>query len=388
MEAPENGEKPTPQRFDPWAPANRGRKASFFAVSALIHLGLLLLFATATMEIVKKVEEIRVKVLDDSVVGLDDFAAGEASLRDLAGALKVNRAQPAMARPAGPRIENVKAPELPNLAIGPKIGRGPMIDDSLPGVFGAGGGGGLGGLGGFSGAFGEYVGGLRKVGLDVALVIDATSSMQFAIDAVRQNLTGLVSTLQRMVPTARLSIVTFRDQGDEFVVKWTDLSFKTSKLTEFLKNINAEGGGDWEEAVLDALEATVNELSWRKDSKKIIILIGGSPPHPWEVEPAIDLAKRFRSKGGYVSTIDVTERLHEVHDRFLWRSLKGSRPYEASPMPEHYKQTAVVFTDIAKAGGGDMMQLADQKALLREVLILTFGKRWQQEMAKFAKELS
>jgi hypothetical protein len=382
----EEKKKNAPQRFDPWAPGNRSRQASFFAVSTLIHVGVLVLLATATVQIVKKVEEIRVKVLDDSIVGTDQ--PGEPSLNDIAGALKVNRAQPqAAARPAGPRIENVKAPVMPNLAVGPKIGRGPTIDDSLPGVFGAGGGGGLGGLGGMSGAFGEYVGGLRRVGLDVALVIDCTSSMQFAINAVKANLSGLVSTLQRMVPTARLGIVAYRDQGDEFVVKWSDLSFKTAKLTEFIKNLRAEGGGDWEE-VLPALTGAINDLSWRKDSKKVIILVSGSPPHPWEVEPTLDLVREFRSQGGVVSTIDVTQPLHEEFDRFMWRSLKGSAPYQPTDMPEHYKQTAVVLGEIAKSGGGEMIALGEQKALVREVLILTFGKRWQQEMAKFAKELS
>ena len=375
------------ERFDPWAPTNRGRQASFFAVSTVIHALVLVLLATATVQIVKKVDEIRVKVLEDAVVGED--SPGEPSMQDIAGALKVNRAAPqAAARPSGPRIENVKAPVMPNLDVGPKIGRGPTIDDSLPGTFGGGGGGGLGGLGGFSGAFGEYVGGLRRVGLDVALVIDCTSSMQFAIDTVRKNLSGLVSTLQRMVPTARLGIVAYRDQGDEFVVKWSDLSFKTAKLTEFIKNLNAEGGGDWEEAVLPAMQGAINDLSWRKDSKKVIILVAGSPPHPWDVDATLELARDFRAKGGYISTIDVTQPLHEEFDRFMWRSLHGKEEYKPSPMPEYYKQTEVVLTDIAKAGGGENIQLGDQKALVRDVLILTFGKRWQQEMAKFAKELS
>lgn len=389
MSTPEDDEnKNRPERFDPWAPGSRGKQASFFAVSTIIHVVVLVLLATATVQIVKKVDEIRVKVMDDSVVGTEE-SAGEPSMQDIAGALKVNRANPqAAARPAGPRIENIKAPVMPNLAVGPKIGRGPTIDDSLPGVFGAGGGAGLGGLGGMSGAFGEYVGGLRKVGLDVALVIDCTSSMQFAIDAVKANLSNLVATLQRMVPTARLGIVAYRDQGDEFVVKWSDLSFKTSKLTEFIKNLRAEGGGDWEEAVLPALSGAMNDLSWRKDSKKVIILVAGSPPHPWDVDATVDLARSWHNQGGIISTIDVTKPLHEEFDRFMWRSLKGSAPYQPSEMPEHYKQTAIVLTDISKSGGGEMIALGEQKALVREVLILTFGKRWQTEMAKFAKELS
>jgi hypothetical protein len=32
----------------------------------------------------------------------------------------------------------------------------------------------------------------------------------------------------RMVPTSRVGIVAYRDQGDEYVTKWTDLSFQQS----------------------------------------------------------------------------------------------------------------------------------------------------------------
>jgi hypothetical protein len=89
---PEDEKKPHPERFDPWAPTSRGRQASFFAVSTVIHALLLVLLATATIQIVKKVDEIRVKVLDDAVVG--EESPGEPSMQDIAGALKVNRAAP------------------------------------------------------------------------------------------------------------------------------------------------------------------------------------------------------------------------------------------------------------------------------------------------------
>lgn len=373
---------PPPERFDPWAPRNRGRAMRFFAASTGIHVVLLAVLATVTMHIVRQVEQIRVKVVDESPFGVEDFD-GAPSLADLAGALQVSRAQARQARPAGPRIQNIKAPQLPQLGgIGPKSGRGPALDDVPALSFGSG------AIGGLGGSFGDYVGGLRKTGLDIALVIDTTESMQFAIDEVKAKLSSFVATVQRMVPATRVGIVAYRDQGDEYVVRWTDLSFKTSKLSEFLGNIRASGGGDWEEAVLEGLDTAIHELSWRKKSKKIIILVGGSPPHPWDVDAVDDVARQFRSDGGYISTVDVTRRLHEEFDRFMWRSLQGSKPYKPSPMPEYYKQTAGSFQEIAKNGGGEMMSLDQDKALIREVMVLTFGSRWKVEMARFMNELS
>ncbi|GIW40698.1 MAG: hypothetical protein KatS3mg076_1275 [Candidatus Binatia bacterium] len=367
--------------IDPWAPRERAKTLRFAALAVLVHAGLLLLFATVTLEIARRVERIGVKV--ESPFGDEDFE-GIPSLRDLAGALRVGRAKASRAAPAAPRIENVRATALPPLgAIGPTLGRGPKTNDSLPLAYGSGIVAGLG-----AGGFGDYVGGLRKVGLDVALVVDTTESMQFAIDEVKAKLSTFVEVLQRMVPTTRVGIVIYRDEGDEYVVRWTDLSFHTAKLTEFLRHVRASGGGDWEEAVFEALEVAIRELSWRKRSKKIVVLVAGSPPHPWEEEDVLELVREFRSQGGYVSTIDVTKRLHYEHDIFLWRSLHGREPYRPSPMPEHYRKTAEVLEEIAREGGGERVALEDEKRLVREVVVLTFGERWKVELDRFLEELS
>lgn len=372
---------PSPKPFDPWAP-QPGRTARWLLVSSLVHAGLLVLFATATITVIQKIEEIRVKVEEEAVPG-EELFEGADSLRDVAGALKPETALPQKAQAGSPAVQGVRAPELPSVGgFGPKIG-GPMVDMNVPVAFGAGGG----GIGGLGGRFGEYVGGLRKVGLDVVLVIDTTHSMQFVIDEVRSRLKEFVATLQRLVPTTRVGIVVYRDKGDDYVVKWTDLSFNTQKLLDFLATIQAGGGGDWEEAVKDALDTAVHELKWRKQSKKVIILVGDAPPHPWELEDVKRIAREFRQQGGHLSAIDVTQPSHEIFDRFLWRSLHGSAPYQPAPMPEHYKEVVRVYGEVTKIGGGETVQLGNNKALMRAILELTFGSRWKTEMAKYVKEL-
>jgi hypothetical protein len=373
------GAEPDPSRFDPWS-GNQYGGARFFAVSTAAHVVLLLILAGISLTVIRTVEKINVKIEE---VGVE--AEGAPSLEDYAGLLEVTRAPRRDAqRPQGPVVRNVRAPQVPSLAsIGPKLGRGPTVDLNTAAL--SLGGGGVGGLGG---SFGDYVGGLRKVGLDLVLVIDTTESMQFVIDEVKQHAAALVRSIQRMVPTSRIGIVVYRDQGDEYVVKWSDLSFKTDKLTSFIATITASGGGDWEEAVLEGVDAAVNELSWRKKSKKIIILIGGSPPHPEDVQPLETLVGEFRRDGGTLSTIDVTDHLHLSFNRALWKSLHGNKPFQAPPKPEFYQQVTGVYGDLAKDGGGDLVRLDDDKKLIRDVLILTFGSRWKVEMAQHLKELS
>jgi hypothetical protein len=197
-----------------------------------------------------------------------------------------------------------------------------------------------------------------------------------------------VENLQRLVPTARIGVVVYRDHGDEYVTKWSDLSFKTDKLRSFISHITAEGGGDWEEAVLEGVDSAIHELSWRKKSKKIIIVIGGSPPHPQDVQPLEQLVRQFHNDGGSLSTVDVTDYLHLEFNRQLWHSLYGNKPFEPPPKPDFYKDVTAVYGTLAKDGGGELIELADDKKLIRDVLVLTFGSRWQVEMAKHLKELS
>ena len=368
-----------PARFDPWS-GNQYGGARFFAVSTVAHVVILLVLAGISLTVYRSVEKINVKIEE---VGVE--TEGAPSLEDYAGLLEVTRAPRRDAqRPQGPVVRNVRAPQVPNLAsVGPKLGRGPAVDLNTAAL--SLGGGGVGGLGG---SFGDYVGGLRKVGLDLVLVIDTTESMQFVIDEVKQHAAALVQAIQRMVPTSRVGIVVYRDQGDEYVVKWSDLSFKTDKLTSFISTITASGGGDWEEAVLEGVDAAIKELSWRKKSKKIIVLIGGSPPHPEDVKPLEGLVSEFRRDGGTLSTIDVTDHLHLSFNRELWKSLHGNKPFEAPPKPEFYQQVTAVYGRLAKDGGGDLVQLDDDKKLIRDVLILTFGSRWKVEMAEHLKDLS
>ena len=118
--------------------------------------------------------------------------------------------------------------------------------------------------------------------------------------------------------TARIGAVAFRDRDDgktataprrseDFVVKWSDLTFNGKKVGTFLDGIVAEGGGDWEEAVKDGLETAMRQLKWRADAKKVIILVGSSPPHEQDLATIKRLVGDWRARGGVISTIDVSQ---------------------------------------------------------------------------------
>jgi hypothetical protein len=304
-------------------------------------------------------------------------------------------------QPAKPKVATTNAPVVqfarPVKPVGAGTDLGARLAASGAGTGGFGLGGGGGGLGWSLGSsFGKYVGGLRKGGLDVAIVVDSTGSMQNIIDDLKRRLREIVRTMQRLVPTARIGAVAYRDrdtgnvataprQSEEFVVKWSDLTFNVSKVQSFLGGIVAEGGGNWKEAVKEGLECAMKQLKWRADAKKVIIIVGSSPPHEEDVPAIRALIADWRSRNGFVSTIDVSYPLHAEHERKLHRWLYGEEPKEISPLPDFYAELQSSFRDISRQGGGADVKLGEDAALVRNVLVLAFGTQWEKEVGRVAR---
>jgi hypothetical protein len=396
---------------DLWLYSGRrwSKNARWFAMSAIAHVLLLAVLATLTITIAQKRQEmIKVKTLPLSPEEQQAQAEqppedweGEPSLKDLPGLLTMEQLTPRQAKTSGPPpplggpapIREVSLPTPPPVMTGlsPMVVGIPSSDSALSpfsnlanaigSINGA--------VGGIGGGFGDYVGGLRKVGLDVVLVIDATDSMQFVIDSVKGRLLKLITSLRAMVPTSRIGIVAYRDKGEDYVTKWVDLSFSTGKLQDFLSNLRAGGGGDWPEAVYEGLEVGISDLSWRKKSKRIVILVPGSPPHSETVSNCLHLAQSFQAQGGVLSVVDLAEKMHEDFERALNRHSIGLTDVEfkPTPLPAFYQEFRGTMASIAQAGGGDFIPLGEDKALTRQIIVLTFGSRWQTEMAKYLRDL-
>ena len=306
-----------------------------------------------------------------------------------------------MPQAAKPKSATTSAPVVqfarPVKPVGAGTDLGARLSAAGAGTGGLGLGGGGGGLGWSLGsAFGQYVGGLRKGGLDVAIVVDSTGSMQNIIDDLKRRLTDVVRTMQRLVPTARIGAVAYRDredgnvasaprQSEDFVVKWSDLTFNVSKVQSFLSGIVAEGGGDWKEAVKEGLECAMKQLKWRADAKKVIIIVGSSPPHDEDLPAIRNLVAEWRTRNGYVSTIDVSYPLHAEHERQLHRWLYGDELKEITPLPDFYKELQASFHEISRQGGGTDVALGEDAALVRSVLVLAFGSQWEKEMGRVTR---
>ena len=384
------GTEPSPLGEDPLAgafPMRRGLPAFLF--SALFHAALLVLLATISFAVVRREEKFNVKILEPEAELSDIDPAALPSLHDLAHSLTPISAQArtvgSVAGPStNPAVASVRAPDMPHISgVVPSVGQNPGTLDVHLGI---GGGSGLVGIGG-GGGFGDMLQGLRKVGIDLVLVIDTTDSMQSVLEDVKREVRGFIGDLQQMVPASRVAVVAYRDKGDEYVTKWVDFSFHTDKVQNFVAALRADGGGDYPEAVKAGIQAAVKELSWRKTARRILILVGGSPPHKEDVPEIMQLVRTFQEHNGAVGAIDVTDRLHVEYEHADWVAHGSQGEFKATKTPEFYREVSDSFGEIARGGGGEALRLGENKALLREVMALTFGTRWRVEMARYMDKL-
>ena len=118
--------------------------------------------------------------------------------------------------------------------------------------------------------------------VDVAFIVDATGSMGDEIEYLKAELTDIVRRVKDSLPDHDLQIggVFYRDAGDEYVTKYSQLDGDINKVMEFIRSNGAGGGGDTPEGVDDALDEALNRLKWRDEAiARIAFLVLDAPPH-------------------------------------------------------------------------------------------------------------
>jgi len=118
--------------------------------------------------------------------------------------------------------------------------------------------------------------------LDVMFMVDATGSMGDEINYLKAELEDIVGRFNREDGlTTRTGMLFYRDHGDEYVIR--DFGFETDlkKVKANLMKQGASGGGDFEEAVDEAMENAIFQQQWTREvnATKLMFMILDAPPH-------------------------------------------------------------------------------------------------------------
>jgi hypothetical protein len=118
--------------------------------------------------------------------------------------------------------------------------------------------------------------------IEISFVVDATSSMGDELKYLKAELTDVIARVKNNNANSEVltSSVFYRDEKDDYVTKVSDFTSDASTTINFIKDQEAEGGGDNPEAVHTALEKAIGGLAWTSSAKtRILFLILDAPPH-------------------------------------------------------------------------------------------------------------
>jgi uncharacterized protein YegL len=119
--------------------------------------------------------------------------------------------------------------------------------------------------------------------VEVVFVLDTTGSMGGLLDGAKQRVWAIANEIAKgkPAPRVRMGLVAFRDKGDDYVTKVTDLSDNLDRTYKDLSALTAGGGGDGPEHVIAGLDDAVDKIGWSKDPKtfKVVYLVGDAQPH-------------------------------------------------------------------------------------------------------------
>jgi hypothetical protein len=209
-----------------------------------------------------------------------------------------------------------------------------------------------------SGGFQRTVSELRKSGLEIVFVFDSTGSMARTIDDTKATIAQMLGVLRALVPDARIGLVTYRDHGarEEYVTRQVPLGVDFWRATNFVQFVSAAGGGDRPEDVRSGLR-TAFEQPWHAAARRVVVLAGDAPPHAEDISRLLGEVRSFTSNGrSFVHTLVTTP------DR------AGSDTHDT-------------FGQIATAGRGTCQRLEANHRVLQEVLTLAFGREFDQDLA-------
>ncbi|MEJ1297504.1 MAG: VWA domain-containing protein [Candidatus Sedimenticola sp. (ex Thyasira tokunagai)] len=153
----------------------------------------------------------------------------------------------------------------------------------------------------------------EKAAIEVVFVLDTTGSMGGLIDAAKEKIWSIASNMASAnnAPDIRMGLVAYRDRGDKYVTRVSDLSEDLDSMYATLMDFEAAGGGDGPESVNQALDDAVNKISWSDDQQtyKVLFLVGDAPPH-MDYQDDVkypETITKAKSKGIFVNAIQCGE---------------------------------------------------------------------------------
>lgn len=155
--------------------------------------------------------------------------------------------------------------------------------------------------------------------LEIMFVIDATGSMSDEMAYLKSEIDDVISKVKEENATANISLamMVYRDEGDEYVTKYSDFTTDIASQQTWLAKQSANGGGDFPEAVQTALSEAMNK-QWSAKSTKLLFHVADAPSHDKDVQSWNNTTLLAARKG--IKIISVASSGIDLKTEYFFRS--------------------------------------------------------------------
>lgn len=150
----------------------------------------------------------------------------------------------------------------------------------------------------------DYFDQLHEQDLEIVVVIDGTGSMGSVVYRAQAEVNRLMLILNDLSNSMKMGVVVYRDKGDKPMLEATKLSGDTGKVRKFLFDVVAKGGGDFPEAIHEALYA-LPQFNWSSDTVKQAVIIADAPGHEEHMPKIQEIVQQMASDGLTTHTLMV-----------------------------------------------------------------------------------
>ncbi len=154
--------------------------------------------------------------------------------------------------------------------------------------------------------------------LDIMFVIDTTGSMGDELSYIQTELRSIINGLPFDNGEINLGLTFYRDIGDDYVVRSHGFNNDIDSVQQTLSTETYGGGGDYPEAMDQALHQAV-DANWSQSSDKVLFLIADAPPHNNKMRATWDAAAQARIKGIHIVPVAASGVAEEAE--YIMRSM-------------------------------------------------------------------
>lgn len=157
--------------------------------------------------------------------------------------------------------------------------------------------------------------------IDVTFVLDTTGSMSEEIDGVKRAVRTVAARLAGKNLAVRFALVEYKDRGDDPPIRVHHMTRDASGFVERIARVQASGGGDMPEDVIEGLHAGLTEVAWSRGSAvRLAFLIGDAPPQLGYGQGSYVDAMRAASRAGIVLHTVAASGMDDI-GQAVWRQI-------------------------------------------------------------------